>query len=166
MSNSTRRHPSDRLLVCAIDGELSTRRAIALDTHLRSCERCRTRFARLADVGEELTRAVRNQPDASASRHSALRDRLRLHIDGRAALRDRSWWFRVRRALGTLPFIQRLAAVAVLLVLSVNIVGRYNSTIQHSISVEMEAGALPIHAVTPGAVGPVNLDALCTGRDV
>src|SRR5262249_28648313 len=122
--------------------------------------------ARLAEVGEELTRAVRNQPDASASRHSALRDRLRLHIDGRAALRDRSWWFRVRRALGTLPFIQRLAAVAVLLVLSVNIVGRYISTIQHSISVEMEAGALPIHAVTPGAVGPVNLDALCTGRDV
>jgi hypothetical protein len=31
---------------------------------------------------------------------------------------------------------------------------------------DLEAAALPIHALTPGAAGPVNLDRLCAGRNV
>lgn len=160
MFNITRRHPSDSLLVCGIDGELSGRRAAALDAHLRHCERCRARFAALAAVGDEITRAIRNEPEGPPARRDALRDRLRVQMTTRAIEWNHSWLFRLRRA--ALPLTLGIAGLAAVLVLIVRVIAPSHI----GSSADLEVAALPIRAVTPGFVGPVNMQALCAGRAV
>jgi hypothetical protein len=85
----------------------------------------------------------------------------------RAAIWNQSRWFRIRRALGTWPLALRVGVSAVVLgLLAQTIWLSYATMIRSGTAPEMEAAALPIHALTPGAVGAVNLDALCAGRTV
>ena len=161
----THRHPTDRLLVCAIDGELSTRRRRAIDAHLRACDQCRRRLAALAALDDEVTRLCR---DASAysGRRDRLRDRLRAQMTARAALWNRSRWFRLRRTIAALPISLRMGVSAALLALTVQTLWLSSVMSRAPEPAAAEAAALPIHALTPGAVGPVNIDALCAGRRV
>jgi anti-sigma factor RsiW len=62
MFSTTQKHPSDRALVCAIDGELSTRRTVMLHAHLRQCEPCRARLAAFAAIADEITQVCRDEP--------------------------------------------------------------------------------------------------------
>ena len=85
----------------------------------------------------------------------------------RAAVWNQSRWFRLRRALSTLPFALRMSVSASVLGLIVQTLWLSYATMTRTpAQPDMEAAALPIHTLTPGAVGPVNLDALCAGRTV
>lgn len=166
MFSTTQKHPSDRVLVCAIDGELSTRRTVTLHAHLRHCEPCRARFAALAALGDEITQVCRDEP-VRPTPPKGLRDRLRTQMTTRAQIWNQSRWFRVRRALGAWPMALRMGVSAAVLGLLVQTMWLTYATMgRTSTPPELEAAVLPIHTLTPGAVGPVSLDTLCTGRAV
>jgi anti-sigma factor RsiW len=166
MSSTTRAHPSDRLLIGAIDGELSSGRAAAVDAHLRQCDHCRARFATLAALGDEISEIFR-QTSTRPVRRDQLRDRLRAQMTRHAAVWQQSWWFRLRKAVGALPTALRAGVAAALLVVIAQTAWLPYATLRRTaISADTETAALPIHALTPGAVGPMSLDALCAGRTV
>lgn len=165
MFSKTAKHPSDRVLICALDGELPSRRRAAVDAHVRGCHQCRARVEALAAIGAETAEAARGE-SARWSRHEALRDRLRAEMVRRAPIR-RSRWFRLRRAVAALELGPRLTPAAAALVLIVPTIWLTYSVISRNGSPrDVEAAALPDHALTPGAVGPVSLTTLCAGRSV
>jgi anti-sigma factor RsiW len=166
MFRSTDRHPSDRLLMCAVDGELSTRRTAIVVAHLQQCDRCRARFAALAAVGDEIAHVCREALVPSTPR-DGLRDRLRTQMTARATIWNRSRWFRFRKAVRTQPFTLRMGMSAAVLILMVHTIWlSYATVVRTRTPLELEAAALPIRTLTPGTIGPVSLDALCAGRPV
>lgn len=56
------RHISDEVLSAYLDGEIDTGREQDLETHLASCEDCKTRFAAMRSVVLEVRRAPRLAP--------------------------------------------------------------------------------------------------------
>ena len=158
------KHPSDFLLVRAIDGELPTRRKIALDAHVRRCDRCRTRFTTLATLGDEITQLCLESAETSTPRPE-MRGRSPAQTTTRAAVWNRSRSFRLRNAIGTSPLALRMGVSTAVLILMFQIIWPL-VTMRTPTSSSIEAVALPIHTLTPGAVGPVSLDALCAGRTV
>lgn len=94
-----------------------------------------------------------------------LRERLRVSLAVRSAELDRSWRFQAMRlVVKTTPAV---CAVAALLVLGVagfvaeRQIARAPAADAHA---ALEAGALPIRALTPGATARVTADDLCAGR--
>jgi anti-sigma factor RsiW len=160
----TPRHPSDRVLVWAIDGELSPRRKGALDAHLRHCDRCRTRFASLAALGDEVTQLCLQGAGPSTPR-PALRNRLQAEMTARAVAWNRLRWFRLRKAINTLPLALRMGVSAAVVILMLQTIWQSWTTVPPT-SADVEAAALPIHMLTPGAARPMSLDVLCAGRSV
>ena len=124
------------------------------------------RIATLAALGEEISDACR-EGSTRPTPHEGLRDRLRTQMTARAAIWNESRWFRVRRAVDTLPLTLRVALSAVVLLLIAQTTWRSYVTIAAPTTApEIDAAALPIRVLTPGAVGPVNLDAMCARRTV
>src|SRR5215470_6697844 len=142
MSDTRSSHPSDRLLVCALDGELSTQETAALEIHLRHCEPCRARAAELAAAENDIRREYRSEPDSVPGRDRLLA-RIRTQMTARAAVWHRSRWFRLRRA-ATFSSALRLAALAAVLAPVVNVAWRSYLTVERPTFQEMEAAALPI----------------------
>lgn len=160
------RHPSDRVLACAVDDELSTRRRLRLDAHLRECDRCRTRFGALASVGNDLTQLCRDTQPSPCS-GDELRDRLRTEMTARAAAWNESRTFRLRQAIGAWAVVLRVGAPATILILVLQALWLSSTPGSRTPAPQdVEAAALPDPALTPGAVGPVNINALCAGRTV
>ena len=153
-------HPSDRTLLLAVDHELSTRRQAALDRHLRACARCRMRASAMASVADDASRLCRGVETAEST--AALRRRLQADMTELGAQLDRSIAFRVRRSLTTLPFMVRVGASVALIALVLPWARTALSKV--SVATPVEAASLPIRALTPGAVAPVDREAMCTGR--
>lgn len=94
----------------------------------------------------------------------AMRERLRVRLAEQSRAFDRSWAFQCARLAGRLP-PAALAAAALLLVASLGYIAQQQ--ISHSAkwsSALLEADALPIRALTPGATARVSADDLCAGR--
>ena len=164
MFSTTHTHPSERVLIRAVDGELSSRRRAAVDAHVRVCARCRARAEALAAIDVEIIETVRDQP-ARWNGRDALRDRLRAEM-ARRAPSHQPRWFRLRLAPGV-SLGPRLALIAAALALIVQAIWLSHWVISRNAAPRgVEASALPDHALTPGAVGPVSLATLCAGRSV
>src|SRR5262252_5168026 len=108
MSSTAAKHPSDRVMVSAVDQQLSAGRTAVLHAHLRQCDSCRARFAALSGLRDDITRAFREDRGRPGA-PSSLRNRLRTQMAARSAIWNRSQWFRVRRALRGFPFALRTA---------------------------------------------------------
>lgn len=94
-----------------------------------------------------------------------LRARLRASLAQRSAELDRSRRFQIERRLSKVPPAARAAAAIAILAL-----GGYTAQRQidrarmTATAATLEAGALPIRALTPGATAGVTADDLCAGR--
>jgi hypothetical protein len=153
-------HPSDETLLLAIDDELSPRLGAALEMHLASCERCQNRLRAMRASADWASAEYRR--DAAAPALGEMRTRLRASVADRSAALDRSWRFQVaRRMTRVLPAAAAAAALIVIVggaALVRHTIGRWRS------GVPVEAGALPIPALTPGAIERVTAVDLCAGR--
>jgi anti-sigma factor RsiW len=161
MSHNTP-HPSDETLLLAIDGELSPRLGARLDLHLASCEGCRDRLQAMRSSADRASAECLRDTMPVAPALGEMRTRLRAGLADRSAALDRSWRFQVSRRLAhVLPAAAAAAAI-------VAIVGG-GALVRHTIdgwrsAATVEAGALPIPALTPGATERVTAVDLCAGK--
>jgi hypothetical protein len=155
-------HPSDETLLLAIDGELSPRLGARLDRHRASCERCRDRQQAMRSSADRAAAECLRDTTPVAPALGEIRARLRASLADRSAALDRSWRFQAAHRMARV--LPAAAAVAALVV----IVGG-GALIRHTIdrwrsASTVEADALPIPALTPGATERVTADDLCAGH--
>ncbi|MES1254535.1 MAG: zf-HC2 domain-containing protein [Acidobacteriota bacterium] len=159
------RHPSDEILLGAIDGELPPRLGAETDGHLATCEPCRARHRQLAAAASDVSAAY----VASAARargQAAVRARLAARMVEPPSVEVRWWRFRALERLAALrpatTVAVALAAIVVVLgqVLPYRAVPMSPDTLVGSV----ESAALPIRSLTPGAARAVGLDELCAAR--
>lgn len=153
------RHPSDEALLRKIDGELSERRLARLDAHLSGCELCRNRLQTIRSSATAASAACR-----SGLALDEVRARLRSNLAHRSAELDRSWRFQLARRMGQAPAVGLATAAIALLALGGVLVRFAIDESRSTAAALVEAGALPIAALTPGATERVTADDLCAGR--
>jgi len=156
-------HPLDETLLRGVDGELTDRQRDALESHLAVCAGCSTRMSAMRASAEDVTAALRDgAPEPAVDR---LRARVRAGLDRRSSELDRSWRFRIAWHMGRVPSVAVAASVTVAFVLGALLI---RSAIVRGLltraGAPIEAGALPIPALTPGATARVTADDLCAGR--
>jgi hypothetical protein len=157
-------HLSDETLLGAIDDELqSAQERVA--AHLIACEDCRARMVRARQAAEDWSSLHRDLV-ASAAAGPGLRARLQIAMAETAEALDRSLWFRVRHALAATPrFVRVAGCVLGLTILAVQLARTIQGQPASRVAATaVDAGALPLRSLTPGAAGTVGMDALCGGR--
>jgi hypothetical protein len=162
--NRDQPHPSDEALLRKIDDELSPAPSDTLDAHLSVCERCRNRLLIIRTSAGAASLISRSGVVVSEPALDDLRSRLRSNLARRSAELDRSWRFQVARRMGKVPAVGLAAAALALLAVGGAFI-RFAMDEKRPIAVGLvEAGALPIAALTPGATERVTADELCAGR--
>jgi hypothetical protein len=156
-------HPSDQTLLSAIDDELSVTRGTAVESHLATCEPCRSRLQKMESLAAEVSRLYRDEFTRQNPGSEALRRRVQASVRDLSVAMSRSWWFRVLEELRALPGAARVGAALVMVVVVVQCL-RPAPGSMHSEMVLMpvESGSLPVRSLTPGATGNVSIRALCT----
>lgn len=154
-------HPTDLTLILSIDRELSERGRIALARHLTVCGPCRSRLAAFEDALDDASHVCRDEIRRDTVAQDALRARLQSRMTELSARWDRSPWFRVRKALASVPLAARVGISAGLLALAVNVVRSAPEVAPPTAAPLTEA--LPYRLLTPGAVSSVGAANLCAG---
>ena len=164
MSHATP-HPSDETLVRAVDGELPQRGRATLEAHLAACAACQARMAAIRSSAGAASAACLHDAERTAAALDEMRTRLRVSLADRSAALDRSWRFQAARRIARVP-IAAVAAAALLLIASATALVRYEIERRGPAArrAQIEAGALPIPALTPGATALVTAADLCAGR--
>ena len=154
-------HPSDQELLHTADGELATRLAARVRSHLAFCWDCRARMAEIEGTIGDFVRAQHQSFDAKLPPIAGARARL---VAGLAeSARDtgpQSWFHRLLE-----PNARRFAyacAVAVILGLGASTV--YWSTVNHRFGARVGTGLLPNRSLTPGATRSVAIRDLCSAN--
>lgn len=167
MRYSATRHPSDDELTLALDGELPGRRIVPLGDHLAKCAGCRARMQQIEETASAFVSAytVHELPEATPPLSSRTRLAARMVELSKA---EPIWsWRSVRVALQRGPLHSLLATLVVGAVLAVGSFRRGGGFgADNAVFVPREAGALPIAALTPGAVGSLQMRDACAGRPV
>jgi hypothetical protein len=148
-------HPSDEALLAAIDKELPQSRALEIDLHLASCEACRRQRDRLESASTDLMAIA----DASGGETSQRTAQLRARLSTRLATmpEPHATWLPASMTTTAALFAAVIGLAAVLWL-------RSGLLQRDSASASIEPAARPIHAVTPGAVQPIDVAELCAGR--
>lgn len=159
-------HPSDEVLLRAIDGEHSPRRLTILERHLADCESCRDRRQALRSARDEFLHACRDDLAARTPACDRLRERVQAGVTTLSRELGGSSWSRFvqrvavpRAALVGATIVAMVAAAAMLR-------HRPELPAADDVLVAVEPGALPVRSLTPGATRRVQLDELCGAREL
>ena len=122
-------------------------------------------MAAIRSSAEAASAACLHDPERAAPALDEMRTRLRISLADRSAALDRSWRFQAARRIARIP-IAAVAAAALLLIASATVLVRYEIERRGPAArrAPIEAGALPIPALTPGATASVTAADLCAGR--
>jgi hypothetical protein len=163
--NHDTRHPSGDTLIRAIDGELPAAFSPVLDAHLAACPECEARLAALRAASDGASAARMAGAERSEPALDDMRARLCIALAARSDALEGSWRFQIARRLGRIP-TAAIATAAVLLITSGTLILRDEVERRRAVmaTVQIEEGALPISALTPGATAPVTAAELCEGR--
>jgi len=154
------RHPGDHLLLLALDLQLSNRRQARVVTHVAGCTECQARAAHLRSTVLESELLYRT--DGSNSSPPAERRRLERALHQAGDTWDRSWRARVRyRGVATTTINRALTASAAVVAL-VWLAGM-SISLRRSVPEPGQSQALPVAALTPGAVSTLTAAELCAG---
>lgn len=158
-----RAHPGDDLLLLAMDGELTRSRQARIESHVAACAACQARLQRLESTLAEVSQACRLAGETAPSAEPA-GGRLRLEqaLRQAAAERDQSWWTRWRR-LPMVPDTLTMTLAASLVVVVVAWVTGAGTPAWSRGTFARPEGALPVAALTPGAVSTLTAAELCAG---
>jgi hypothetical protein len=151
-------HPSDETLLLAIDGELAARRLVRIDRHLAGCEECRRRWHEFERSIEEFSSACRDELAAQEPATAAFRARVQSSVIDLSTALERSWRARLADFLSVPRVAVAVAALAVVAVTAAVLGPRF--AVQ---DLMVEAGALPVRSLTPGAIRIARADELCAG---
>ena len=158
------KHLSDQEMLLAADGELSTRQAAQVHSHLAECWACRARMAEIEETIADFARAHRQTLDPQLPPIAGPRALLRAQLAELVSKREA-----ILRAGGYSTFTSGIRAAAFLcaVVLVATVVGRifvHHSTLRgaNSIVAAFERGALPDRSLTPGATRRVAISDVCS----
>jgi hypothetical protein len=164
----TESHPPADVLQRAIDDELSPAEASVLARHIEECAPCRARMTTFHARASELSAFAAAQMRVGGADTTSLRERVAASVSKATFSIEHSPWRRLAESVLRAPLALR-AGVA----MSVVAIGLSVLT-HHSISspgpedtaaaATVEAGALPIRDVTPGAVSSATAVDLCASR--
>lgn len=157
----TGRHPNDDRLLLAMDLQLSGRRQGRLTAHVASCAHCQTRAAQLKATLADAERAYRRVEAAHADPDLG-RARLEGALQEAADAWDRSWWTRVRSDGIETTTISRAVTASAAVVAVIWLAGMSISP-RRVVSERGQGHALPVAALTPGAVSTLTAAELCAG---
>jgi hypothetical protein len=159
--NVANAHLSDQELLRAADGELPTRRADQVHSHLAACWDCRARMAEIEETIAEFARAHRHAdgdlPPIDGPR-ALLRAQL-AQLNSRPSVRSWSWLF---------PFSSSVRTAAILAVGLLIAAGAGETLLVHSAwyrrsaSNTFERGAEPDRNLTPGVTRSVTISDVCS----
>jgi hypothetical protein len=157
-----RRHPTDDALTLARERALPWYRQMIVERHLRGCARCRSTADALEQELADAIRACTESTPAIVDAPRALRERVRRDMDTLGATWDRSWQVRASRIVNGVP---PLAGVAASILLALVVVQMAKGPGRPAVTpVEPVAAALPIRALTPGAVSAIDAATVCAAR--
>jgi hypothetical protein len=159
-------HPSDETLLRGIDSELSIRDQTALDQHLSRCEHCGVRRSELESIAGDLRRMCRREISTRTVDAAALRARIQTGMAELGAALDRSWWWRLRRGILTVPLAARVVVSVALVVFMLQWTWPRGGIIPSwsTPAAPIATEGLPIRALTPGMAVDVSIDTLCAGQ--
>ena len=155
-------HISDRDLLLMAEGELSTRRAAQVQTHLAACWNCRARMAEIEGTILDLARACRKIPDIELPHIAGPRALLSARLTEFASKSDARPW----RWFGAFAWTMHSGAVCLALfsaALTCGLVLHYGAARGiEAMIFSLERGVLPDLQLTPGATRTVTIDDLCS----
>ena len=156
-------HLSDQEMLLTADGELSTRRAAQVRSHLTECWACRARMAEIEGSIADFTRAHRMALDPQLPPIAGPRALLRAQLAALASEHQSNSW----RWLLHFISAPRAAAFLCAWVLIAAVVGsilvRHSALRRaNSIVAAFERGALPDRRLTPGATRRVAVNDVCS----
>jgi hypothetical protein len=156
-------HPSERDLLLAVDREHTGLRQLRIDAHLQGCDTCRERLAGLQATCASVAEVYVSAAEAD-DRDPRRRARLAAALDRASEEWETSGAARLRGAWAASQPWARVAAVAALVAVTAIVL---RSQIAPDADDRFVASsyrvALPIAALTPGAVAPISTADLCAG---
>jgi hypothetical protein len=156
-----RSHLSDQEILLFIDRELPSRRHVRARFHLAECQSCNRRRTELEGTSSDFSRIHEetvSSPDSNLFRSRAL---LRARIAETALRSNRGRALRLLR-VGSLWWQLACAGIALVIVgAGYWFTHEFKSNERGSQAIEYQAFALPRKTLTPGAVLPVAVEALC-----
>ena len=147
-------HPTDAMLMMALDRELQAPRRKAVHEHLAVCEACRTRMRALEAGAADSARLCGAGTSMDVA---ALRTRLRQRMTELRDASDGSLLFRMRRTASSVSLFAQVAIACLLIAVVVrsrNVGGP---------TVDLRAESLPVSSLTPGAAANIAAADLCSG---
>jgi hypothetical protein len=155
------RHLSDECLLLLIDGELSPGRTATADMHLARCVFCQIRLKQINAAAVDSGRLFEDELASQVGPSSRSRERLQVRLAQLSADLGRPWSARVTERARAIPGWAYLAAAV--LVATLLTTPAWRSWFAKAGRVDLEAAALPVASLTPGATRPITTDELCTG---
>ena len=155
-----RSHLSDEEILLFIDRELSSRGQVRAREHLGECQPCSTRRAELEGALTDFSRIHEENIGSLDSNVLHSRSLLQARI-AESALRSNRGWASGLLRVGSLSRQLACAGIALMIVGAGYWAMHEFKKDRGAQSMEYQAFALPRRTLTPGAVFPVALDALC-----
>jgi hypothetical protein len=150
-------HLTDELLLQHADREITSRRAVEVDTHLNECETCRKRKNQLEATLTEFVSLQNESLDTESPASIDFRSTFKSRLSQQAMSKGKRAWV-IPRVLDRFAFATMAIAVVAV---GVWVVDKQDihQTISHFIP--QHDVALPIPRLTPGATQSVTLSSLC-----
>ena len=156
-------HLLDQELLLAADGELPSRRATQVRSHLAACCGCRARMAEIEGTIASFARAYRQTADPKLPPVAGPRALLRVQLAELVAKPNVGVW---PRYFPFVPATRSAMTIAVALFVAVLLAG---FLVQHSTlrgedlsGIAAESGVVPDHSLTPGATRKVSISEVCS----
>jgi anti-sigma factor RsiW len=160
-------HPTDQELLLAADGELSTRSAKAIRTHLSACWHCRARMSDLEAVIVEFARVHHQALDAELppidQSRAQLIARLSL-VSGKtkaSSIRAFFQFMGVRYSMVSLGFGFLVALLLLALLIGQPLRSFRSVRVPMAVASPVEDGVEPNPKLTPGAIRQVSMREMC-----
>jgi anti-sigma factor RsiW len=159
-------HVSDEELLLAADGELPSRRAAEVRSHLAACWNCRARMAEIEGTIVDFARSHRQTLDPNLPAVDGPRARLKAELAAITAESNANSWHRTFWSTSVVRAAAYVSLGLFAIVLGAKLLIQHSEQYRASTAViPFEPGAVPDHGLTPGATRRVTIGDVCSMAD-
>jgi hypothetical protein len=156
-------HVSDLELLLAADGELPSRRAAEVRSHLAACWDCRARMAEIEGAIVDFARSHRQTLDPMLPAVDGPRARLRAELAALTAESNANSWQRIFWSTSVVRAAAYVSFGLFAIVLAAKLLVQHSTQYgPNSAVIPFERGAGPDHGLTPGATRRVTIRDVCS----
>lgn len=156
-------HVSDQELLLAADGELPSRRAAEVRSHLAACWDCRARMAEIEGAIVDFARSHRQTLDPMLPAVDGPRARLRAELATLTAESNGNSWQRIFWSTSVVRAAAYVSFGLFAIVLAAKLLVQHSTQYgPNSAVIPFERGVGPDHGLTPGATRRVTIRDVCS----